>query len=86
MELQNLINNLKNLADDIDYYSDSIKSLCEAFNKNNIQELDKLKGIAPDRLEDIQGVLHIIRQTYDVLQDSVVDLLDTANGLDIFKS
>lgn len=82
----NLINSIRDLADSVDEYSDNLKSLCETFNKNNIQELNKLKGIAPDRLEDIQGVLHIIRQTYDVLQDSVMDLLDTANGLDIFKS
>lgn len=85
MELKNLIISIRDLADNIDEYSDNIKSLCEAFNKNNNQELINLKGIAPDRLKDIQGVLHIVRQAYDVLQDSVMDLLDTAKELDGVK-
>lgn len=82
MELKNVIISIRDLADNIDEYSDNIKSLCEAFNKNNIQELATLREIAPDRLKDIQVTLLVVRQTYDVLQDSVMDLLDTAKELE----
>lgn len=43
MKLKNIIISIRDLADNIDEYSDDIKSLCDAFNKNNIQELARLK-------------------------------------------
>ena len=81
MDLQKLIQRIRDLAVNTDLRADEINDAFELFKRQNERALDELEDKDPDSYAYIKYSFGLAEQAYNALQQAIVYLSDAAKDL-----